>query len=652
MRMNSMLAMKRVQVLSVSSKRLLSATAISHSPLPRIFSPQHCHLSPQFTSAGDEKISFSGTATDSPSLFVSTKRSDASSKEDTTDCYFKTTSALIEVSKLLEVEKVSIMLYKCKTIKQLKEIHLRMLINGLRDDDNCNYLADKAMLLTSDLISFDYAYKVLMYLSSNPNISSYNILIESSIGKSDYIAASAYNRMCNQDNISPDRFTFGFLFKSFASSDWLKGGEMMHAHVIKLGFVSDTFVMNSLLELYFELEESASRNQLRAVRNVFDEMPERDIVSWNAMISGLVNCRFLSEALSVFDDMLLLADHGCKPDETTLINIIKACNRMDLIEQGNWLDAYIKENKLVLSLPLGNALIGMLLSYNDLGNMKVVFKSMSRRCAFTWRSMLRGLVENMFCKEVLMLFDTICCCSVEGGLKPDDDIFYPVLAAFHSDMSLLGDGKRLFRAIHKLVYGFGVKPGKNDYCLMIRILAEAGWVEAAMMLAESLPWEPSEYVWGHLLYTCQIHGNENLLDSWIRKINEVNSKQDDHLGFLKKRCFVNRTLVVYINTIIRERHNDVNCVKLMVDSLITKLPEQKLVDWLNKYMRETVENNASSEAYNHRKDWNKYAHTQEARTLFEDGDDVCKLLKSLNRQLLDFHDQMISITDDPCQLAT
>ncbi|KAL3653520.1 hypothetical protein CASFOL_003201 [Castilleja foliolosa] len=635
--------LKRVQVLSVS-KRLISATAISQPPPPRTFPPPHCNLSPQFTSAGDEKISFSGTASanDSLNLFAS--------KEEKIDCYFKTSALnLIDVSKLLEVEKVSIMLYKCKTIKQLKHIHLRMLINGLRDDDNCNYLAEKVMLLASDLISFDYAYNVFMYLSSNPNISSYNILIKSSIGKSDYIAASAYNN--NQDNISPDRFTFGFLFKSFASSDWLKGGEMMHAHVIKMGFVSDTFVMNSLLELYFKFVESESRNQLRAVWNVFDEMPERDIVSWNAMISGLVYYEFFSEALSVFDDMLLLADHRCKPDETTLINIIKACSRMELIEQGKWLDAYIKENKLVLSLPLGNALINMFLSYNDLGNMKVVFKSMSRRCIFTWRSMLKGLERNSFCKEALLLFDTMCCCSEEeDGVKPDDDIFDLVLASFYRDMSLLGDGKRLFRVIHKMVHGFGVKPGKSAYNFMISILAEAGWVEAAMMLAESLPWEPSEYVWGYLLYKCQIHGNENLMDSWIRKINEVKSKQDDQPYIRMRHCFMKSTLVAYIHAIIGQRHNDVNYVELMVDSLITKLPEQKLVDWLNKYMRKALENKASSEAYNHRQDRNKYAHT-EARPRFEDGDDVCKLLKSLNRQLLDFHDQMISITDDPCQLA-
>ncbi|KAL3654147.1 hypothetical protein CASFOL_003828 [Castilleja foliolosa] len=615
--------MRRVQILSIT-KRWLSAGAISRPPLP-----PHCNLSPQFTSAGDDKISYSCNDADSPSL-----------------------------------EKVGILLYKCKTIKQLKQAHLRMLINCLRDDDNCNYLADKVMLLTSDLISFDYAYNVFMYLSSNPNLSSYNILIKCSIGKSDNIAASVYNRMRYQDNVSADRFTFGFLFKSFAPldprydpkrSDRLKSGKTMHGHVIKLGFVSDTFVMNSLLEFYFRFVNN--RNQLRAVRKVFEQMPERDIASWNEMISGFIKKELFFEALSVFDDMLLLgADHRCKPDETTLSNIIFVCTTMNLTEQGKWVDAYIKENKLVLSLPLGNTLMEMFVSYDDIYNAKVVFKSMSKKCTITWRRMLDGLVCNQFYKEVLLLFDTMmCCCSEEeGGLKPDDDIFLYVLITFHSDTCLVGDGKRLFRAIHKMVHGFGVKPRESHYSYMIKILAEAGWVEAAMMLAESLPWEPDRdmwgteygggsgwgyvsergYVWGRVLYACQIHGNENLLVSWVRKIDSVNSKKVSPYCY----SFKELTFDAYLTALSDKRYGDVKYAKLMMESLITKLSGRYDVDWLNEYLKNKIDTNwvFIKRPYFSDKRIVESAHAQETHTpLEDDDDDVYKVVESLERQLLD-----------------
>ncbi|KAL3654329.1 hypothetical protein CASFOL_004010 [Castilleja foliolosa] len=621
--------MKRVLVLS-TSKRFLSASAISRPPPPPPLTspPPHCNLSPQSTSAGDDNISFSSSAT----------------------------------------EKFMDILFRCKTIKQLKQVHLHMLINGLRDDDTYNYLADKVMLLTSDLISFDYSYNVFMYLSSNPNLSSYNNLIKCSIiGKSD--AVSAYNRMRYQDNISPDRFTFGFLFKSFTSSYRLKSGKMMQCHVIKLGFVSDTFVLNSLLEFYFQFVKRCGhkfgkgRHQLRAVRKVFGEMPDRDIVSWNAMISGLLNKDLFSEAMSVFDDMLLLDDHRCKPDETTLLIIIMNNYRIIYYpEQGKWLDEYIKENKLVLSLPLGNALIYMFACYDDLDNAKVVFKNMSKRCAVTWRLMIDLLVSHSYYKEVVLMFDTMCCCSEEGGPKPDAYIFSSVIFAFFSDPSLVGDGKRLFSAFHKMMYVFGLEPSYSNYNQLIIILIRVGWLEAAMVVLEGTPWETNSEIWGKVLYACQIQGNENLLDLCIRKIDDIDSKQGIHNfgGRIRKiGDFRDATLCCYINVIVDQIRNDVNYGKLIMPSLFTKLSYQydMDIDFFNKYLEGEVKRMASTEVSNYLEDKVKgitstNAHAHETYPLLEDDDDVYKVAESLEGQLLDLHDQMVSNTDDdPCQLA-
>ncbi|KAL3654100.1 hypothetical protein CASFOL_003781 [Castilleja foliolosa] len=536
-----MLATKRAQILSIS-ERLLWATAISRPPLPLphlTSPPPHCNISLQFTSAGDDKISFFGTAI---------KR------------------------KFVEVGKVGIILYKCKTIKQLKQVHLRMLINGIIDDDNCNYLADKIILLTPDLISFDYAYNVFIYLSSNLNLSPYNNLIKWSIGKSDYLPVSVYNRMRYQDNISPDRFTFGFLFKSFASFDWdykpkrhnrLKSGKTVHGHVIKLGFGSDTFVMNSLLEFYFRFVNN--RHQLRAVRKVFEQMPERDIASWNAMISGLLNSDLFSEALLVFNDMLLLADDRCKPDETTLINIISNKGIFVSSDLGKWLDAYIKENKLVLSLPLGNALLNMFVYYNDLGNAKVVFKSMSKKSTYTWNLMITLLVRNKFYKEALLLFDIMCCCSEEeGGLF----IFHTILSTFESDPSLVGDGERLFRAIYKMMYVFGVKPDVDIFLELIHILTQVGWLEAAKIVAKI-----------------------------VEEISPFHFRME------------------YIS---------LDEVKEMASTDVSAYPHYSQEDKF-KAISLTEEH-----------------HAQEKHPVLED--DVYKVAENLSRQLLDLHDQMVSIT--------
>ncbi|KAL3654262.1 hypothetical protein CASFOL_003943 [Castilleja foliolosa] len=534
---------------------------------------------------------------------------------------------------------------------RLKHSFLGIVTDSHRRPFSNHLLASKLTPLSSDLISLDSSDEVFVDLPSNPNISSYNTLIESSIGKSDkFAAASAYNRMRNVDNISPDRFTFAFLIKSFASSDQLESGKTVHGQVIKLGFVADTFVMNSLLDFYIHF----LKNELtyRDVRRVFEEIPERDIDSWNIMISCLIVRRLYYKAFLVFDDMLSSEDHHrCKPNETTLINMVKACSGCEgYLEQGKWLGAYIKENKFAFSLPLGNALLEMFVGFRDLGNAKMVFNSMSKRCILTWERMFSGLVYNGFCKEAVMLFDTMCCCcSEEGGIKPNDVIFTLLLVAFEDDVRLVGDGKRLFSVIHKFVHGFGVKPNDNHYLTMVMIIATAGLVEAAMMLVESLPYLISnQYAWAYVLYECQIHrfGDDLLLDSWIRKIDVADVKTSARQ---RQPYYWRSTMKYYIYEVfLRKPNNDVNHARTMVNLLLRKLSDHSdlnlLLDDLKyfyRYLDEMVEEDTGPEESGITCDYSEI-HAQEMLLSYED--DVYKVVESL-------HGQMINNIDDPCQLA-
>ncbi|KAL3654261.1 hypothetical protein CASFOL_003942 [Castilleja foliolosa] len=547
-------------------------------------------------------------------------------------------------SALKSVEKkLGIMLNKWKTIKK---VYLQVFNNCMKGISNHHLLADKLIPLSPDLTCLNNANKV-MYLPSNPNRPSYNTLVKCSINKFDKIVASAYNRMHNADNISPN--TLAFLLKSFASSNQLESGKTVHGQVIKLGFVADTFVMNSLLDFYIHF----LKNDLtyKDIRRVFEDMPERDIDSWNIMISFLVVRRLYYEAFLVFDDMLSSEDHHrCKPNETTLINMLKACSGYEgYLEQGKWLGAYIKENKFALSLPLGNALLEMFVGFRDLGNAKMVFNSMSKRCILTWEIMFSGLVENGFCKEAVMLFDTMCCCcSEEGGLKPNDVIFTLLLIAFKDDVRLVGDGKRLFSVIHKIVHGFGVKPNDNHYHIMVMIIATAGFVEAAMMLVESLPLNSNQYAWAYVLYECQIHrsGDDLLLDSWIRKIDVADVKTSARQ---RQPYYWRLTMKYYIfQVFLRKPNNDVNHARTMVNLLLRKLSDHSdlnlLLDDLKyfyKYLDEMVEKDTGPEESGITCNYSAI-HAQEMLLSYED--DVYKVVESL-------HGQMINNIDDPCQLA-
>ncbi|KAJ7527669.1 hypothetical protein O6H91_16G065400 [Diphasiastrum complanatum] len=66
-------------------------------------------------------------------------------------------------------------------------------------------------------------------------------------------------------------------------------------------------------------------------RELFDNMSERDVVSWSAMIAGYAQNGLAQEALALFEQM---QREGMKPDEVTYISVLSACAHSGLVDQG------------------------------------------------------------------------------------------------------------------------------------------------------------------------------------------------------------------------------------------------------------------------------------------------------------------------------
>ncbi|PQQ20552.1 pentatricopeptide repeat-containing protein [Prunus yedoensis var. nudiflora] len=74
---------------------------------------------------------------------------------------------------------------------------------------------------------------------------------------------------------------------------------------------------------------------LASARELFDKMPERDVVTWNSMISGYAQNGQSALAIDLFKDMITAADDP-KPDEVTMVSVISACGHLGALDIGNW----------------------------------------------------------------------------------------------------------------------------------------------------------------------------------------------------------------------------------------------------------------------------------------------------------------------------
>ncbi|XXG82330.1 hypothetical protein AAC387_Pa10g0305 [Persea americana] len=132
----------------------------------------------------------------------------------------------------------------------------------------------------------------------------------------------------------------------------LELGRQLHCLVVVLGYESSIVVGNALVDMY------AKCSVISAAKQVFDNVPQKDIFSWTTMIVGAAQHGQAEESLALFNSML---HAGFKPNDVTFIGLIYACSHAGLVDQGRQLfDSMIKDYKIVPSLQHYTCLLDLL----------------------------------------------------------------------------------------------------------------------------------------------------------------------------------------------------------------------------------------------------------------------------------------------------
>ncbi|XVE93555.1 hypothetical protein REPUB_Repub01dG0205000 [Reevesia pubescens] len=75
----------------------------------------------------------------------------------------------------------------------------------------------------------------------------------------------------------------------------LRDGLIFHVQAIKAGLTPPILTSNQLIHIY------SKHGRIHEAQNLFDEMPERNVFSWNTIISGYIKSQNLTQARALFD---------------------------------------------------------------------------------------------------------------------------------------------------------------------------------------------------------------------------------------------------------------------------------------------------------------------------------------------------------------
>jgi pentatricopeptide repeat protein len=199
-----------------------------------------------------------------------------------------------------------------------------------------------------------------------------------------------------QEGVRPDSVILVGVLNACASMVALEDARCVHQQIIGCGWDSDVFVANSSVDMYTTCEsiEDACR--------VFNKMPSRDVVTWNAIILGHVKCGQGQKALELFRQM---QQEGVQPNSVTFVGVLNACASVVALEEGRCVHQQIIQSGLELDGFLGSSLVDM---YAKCGSMKDgwnVFNKMPSQDVVTWTAILGGCAMHGHGKDALKHFE-------------------------------------------------------------------------------------------------------------------------------------------------------------------------------------------------------------------------------------------------------
>lgn len=139
-----------------------------------------------------------------------------------------------------------------------------------------------------------------------------------------------------KEGIEPNEYTFSSVINACASpTATVEQGKQLHAGSIKSGYNNALCVSSALVTLY------AKRGNIESANEIFKRQRERDLVSWNSMISGYAQHGYGKKALKIFEEM---QTNNFEVDDITFIGVLTACTHAGLVEEGQrYFDMMVKD---------------------------------------------------------------------------------------------------------------------------------------------------------------------------------------------------------------------------------------------------------------------------------------------------------------------
>ncbi|ESQ46926.1 hypothetical protein EUTSA_v10027641mg [Eutrema salsugineum] len=284
-----------------------------------------------------------------------------------------------------------------------------------------------------------------------------------------YIEATRLFLEMQRSGHKPSDFTFSGVLKAVVGLHDFSLGQQLHGSAITTGFSNDVAVGNQILDFY------SKHDRVLETRNLFNEMPELDFVSYNVVISSYSQAEQYEESLELFREMQRMGFDRRNFPFATVLSIAANLSSLQMGRQIHCQAIVATAD----SIPhVGNSLVGMYAKCEMFEEAELIFESLSQQSTVSWTALISGYVQKGLHGAGLKLFTKMR----GASLRADQSTFATVLRASASLASL---------SLGKQLHAFIIRSGNLENVFsgsgLVDMYAKCGSIKDAVQVFREMP---------------------------------------------------------------------------------------------------------------------------------------------------------------------
>ncbi|KAF3436939.1 hypothetical protein FNV43_RR19692 [Rhamnella rubrinervis] len=281
---------------------------------------------------------------------------------------------------------------------------------------------------------------------SKRNVASWNTMMSGYVRVGMYLEAIGFFREVRDRGLKPSGFLISSLITACdKSACTFIEGLQVHGYVVKIGLLSDVFVGTSLLHFYCTYGHASDAQKL------FEEMPDRNVVTWTSLIVGYSDNGELGKAVDIYKRM---RHENICCNENTIAAVFSICGMLGDEFLGLQVLGHVIKSGFETNVSVSNSLVAMYGSCGSVEEACYVFDHMDERDTISWNSIISANAHNGLCDNSLRYF-----CWMRHVHKEVDSTTLSTLLMVCSSIDNLKWG----RGIQGLVVKLGLE-SNNEEC--------------------------------------------------------------------------------------------------------------------------------------------------------------------------------------------